>query len=134
SQPSLERLLKQDCYRRTNHADPILRNMKQTTRLNSGFSLLELLISMAITVVAVLAAVGLITKFARSAAAFTELSTMEESRSAAQTILRADIDNAGHNLTRPSPPLAGSIFAIPTSSEHYTWANGTVTKITSTRS
>lgn len=106
--------------------------MKQTTRLNSGFSLLELLISMAITVVAVLAAVGLITKFARSAAAFTELSTMEESRGAAQTLLRADLENAGHNLTRPSPPLAGSIFAIPTSSQDYTWANGTLTKTAST--
>ena len=106
--------------------------MRQTTRLNSGFSLLELLISMAVTVVAVLAAVGLITKFARSAAAFTELSTMEESRGAAQTLLRADLENAGHNLTRPSPPLAGSIFAIPTSSQDYTWANGTVTKTAST--
>ncbi|HEX7294705.1 MAG TPA: prepilin-type N-terminal cleavage/methylation domain-containing protein, partial [Pyrinomonadaceae bacterium] len=106
--------------------------MRQTTRLNSGFSLLELLISMALTVVAVLAAVGLITKFARSAAAFTELSTMEESRGAAQTLLRADLENAGHNLTRPSPPLAGSIFAIPTSSQDYTWANGTITKTSST--
>lgn len=106
--------------------------MKQTPRLNSGFSLLELLISMAVTVVAVLAAVGLITKFARSAAAFAELSTMEESRGAAQSLLRADLENAGHNLTRPSPPLAGSILAIPTSSQDYTWANGTITKTAST--
>ena len=102
--------------------------MRQITKHDSGFSLLELLISMAVTVVAVLAAIGLITKFARSAAAFTELSTMEESRSAAQTLLRADLDNAGHNLTRPSPPLAGTIFAIPTSSEDYSWSNGTITK------
>jgi prepilin-type N-terminal cleavage/methylation domain-containing protein len=106
--------------------------MKQTPRVNSGFSLLELLISMAVTVVAVLAAVGLITKFARSAAAFAELSTMEESRGAAQSLLRADLENAGHNLTRPSPPLAGSILAIPTSSQDYTWANGTITKTAST--
>ena len=87
---------------------------------------------MALTVVAVLAAVALITKFARSAAAFTELSAMEESRSAAQTLLRADLDNAGHNLTRPLPPLAGSIFAIPTSSGDYTWSKGTITKTAST--
>lgn len=102
--------------------------MRQIPKHYSGFSLLELLISMAVTVVAVLAAVALITKFARSAAAFTELSAMEESRNAAQTLLRADLDNAGHNLTRPSPPLAGSIFAIPTSSEDYAWSNGTITK------
>ena len=57
---------------------------------------------------------------------------MEESRSAAQTLLRADLDNAGHNLTRPSPPLAGTIFATPTSSEDYTWSNGTITKTAST--
>ena len=63
--------------------------MRQITKHNRGFSLLELLISMAVTVVAVLAAVALITKFARSTAAFTELSTMEESRSTAQTLLRA---------------------------------------------
>jgi len=101
--------------------------MKQTKH-NAGFSLLELLISMAVTVVAVLAALGLITKFARSAAAFTEVSAMEESCGTAQALMRADLNNAGHNLTRPSPPLAGTIFAIPTSSDHYTWSNGTITK------
>ena len=106
--------------------------MREKTNHNAGFSLLELLISMAVTVIAVLAALGLITKFARSAAAFTEVSAMEESRSAAQTLIRADLDNAGHNLTRPSPPLAGSIFAIPTSSDNYTWSNGTITKTAST--
>ena len=106
--------------------------MRQITKHNRGFSLLELLISMAVTVVAVLAAVALITKFARSTAAFTELSTMEESRSTAQTLLRADLDHAGHNLTRLSPPLAGSIFALPNSSENYTWSNGTITKTSST--
>lgn len=106
--------------------------MNRTTRHNSGFSLLELLISMAVTVIAVLAALGLITKFARSAAAFTEVSAMEESRAAAQSMMRADIDNAGHNLTRPSPPLAGTIFAIPTSSQNYTWSNGSITKTAAT--
>ena len=106
--------------------------MKKITKHHSGFSLLELLISMAVTVVAVLAALGLITKFARSAAAFTEVSSMEESRGTAQILIRADLDNAGHNLTRPSPPLAGSIFAIPTSPENYTWSNGSITKTAST--
>ena len=83
---------------------------------------------MAVTVVAVLAAVGLITKFARASASFTEVSVMEESRSVAQSLLRTDLDNAGHNLTRPSPPLAGTIFAAPSSGEDYTWSNGTITK------
>ena len=102
--------------------------MRATDKHIRGFSLLELLISMAVTVVAVLAAVGLITKFARSAASFTEVSIMEESRGAAQSLLRTDLDNAGHNLTRPSPALAGTIFATPNSGEDYTWSNGTITK------
>lgn len=87
---------------------------------------------MAVTVVAVLAAVGLITKFARSAASFTEVSIMEESRGVAQALLRIDLDNAGHNLSRPSPALAGTIFATPSSGEDYTWSNGTITKKAST--
>jgi len=106
--------------------------MRATDKHIWGFSLLELLISMAVTVVAVLAAVGLITKFARSAASFTEVSIMEESRGAAQSLLRTDLDNAGHNLTRPSPALAGTIFATPSSGEDYTWSNGTITKKAST--
>ena len=106
--------------------------MRGIYKHNCGFSLLELLLSMAVTIVGVLAAVGLITKFARAAASFTEVSVMEESRGAAQSLLRADLDNAGHNLTRPSPALAGSIFATPSSSEHYRWSNGTITKTTTT--
>ncbi len=98
----------------------------------AGFSLVELLISMAVTVVAVLAAVGLITKFSRSVAAFTEVSSMEEARGSAETLLRADLDGAGRNLTRPTPPLAGTIFATPTSLGHYTWSNGTITKTAAT--
>lgn len=97
-----------------------------------GFSLVELLISMTLTVIAVLAAVGLITKFSRSVAAFTEISGMEEARGAAETLLRADLDGAGRNLTRPTPPLAGTIFASLTSLEHYAWSNGTITKTTGT--
>jgi len=97
-----------------------------------GFSLVELLISMALTVIAVLAAVGLITKFSRSVAAFTEVSGMEEARGTAETLLRADLDGAGRNLTRPTPPLAGTIFATLTSLEHIAWSNGTITKTTAT--
>ena len=99
---------------------------------HAGFSLVELLISMALTVIAVLAAVGLLTKFSRSVAAFTEVSSMEEARGSAETLLRADLDGAGRNLTRPTPPLAGTIFATPTSIEHYAWSNGTITKTTAT--
>lgn len=98
----------------------------------AGFSLVELLISMALTVIAVLAAVGLITKFSRSVAAFTEVSSMEEARGSAETLLRADLDGAGRNLTRPTPPLAGTIFATLTSQQDYVWSNGTITKTTGT--
>src|SRR6185369_2225475 len=97
-----------------------------------GFSLVELLISMALTVIAVLAAVGLITKFSRSVAAFTEVSGMQAARGTAETLLRADLDGAGRNLTRPTPPLAGTIFATLTSLEHIAWSNGTITKTTAT--
>ena len=103
-----------------------------TIKQEAGFSLVELLISMALTVIAVLAAVGLITKFSRSVAAFTEVSTMEEARGSAETLLRTDLDQAGRNLTRPTPPLAGTIFATPTSSDQYAWSNGTITKTTAT--
>src|SRR5436305_9812993 len=106
--------------------------MQAITKHNCGFSLVELLISMAVTIVAVLAAVGLITKFAHATASFSEVSIMEESRGSAQTLLRADLDNAGHNLTRPSPALAGTIFATPTLPDQYTWSNGTITKTAST--
>ena len=99
---------------------------------HAGFSLVELLISMALTVIAVLAAVGLLTKFSRSVAAVTEVSSMEETRGSAETLLRADLDGAGRNLTRPTPPLAGTIFATPNSIEHYAWSNGTITKTTAT--
>lgn len=99
---------------------------------HAGFSLVELLISMALTVIAVLAAVGLLTKFSRSVAAFTEVSSMEEARGSTETLLRADLDGAGRNLTRPTPPLAGTIFATPNSIEHYAWSNGTITKTTAT--
>ena len=104
------------------------RKPRSLSRTQTGFSLLELLISMAITVIAVIAAVGLMTKFARTVGAFTEVSTMEEARGTSETLLRADLDGAGHNLTRPSPPLAGTIFATPTSFDFYTWSNGTITK------
>jgi prepilin-type N-terminal cleavage/methylation domain-containing protein len=106
--------------------------MELSDRHHAGFSLLELLITMAITAIAVLAAVGLMTKFARTAGAFTEVSTMEEARGSAETALRADLDGAGRNLTRPTPPLAGTIFATPNSFDNYNWSNGTITKITGT--
>lgn len=83
---------------------------------------------MAITVVVVVAAVGMMSKFARSAGAFIEVSTLEEIKGTSETILRADLDGAGHNLTRPSPSHAGTIFAIPTDYLNYTWSNGTITK------
>src|SRR6266705_135804 len=114
-------------YHKTNSA-AIQRNPRPLSRTQTGFSLLELLISMAITVIAVIAAVGLMTKFARTVGAFTEVSTMEEARGTSETLLRADFDGAGHNLTRPSPPLAGTIFATLTSFDFYTWSNGTITK------
>jgi len=97
-------------------------------RQQEGFSLLELLIAMAIAIIAVVAAVGMMTKFARSAAAFAEVSTLEESKGISETILRADLDGAGHDLTRPSPSLAGTIFATPADFLNYTWSNGTITK------
>lgn len=87
---------------------------------------------MAITVIAVVAAVGLMTKFARAAAALTEVSTMEEARGTAETLLRADLDGAGRNLTRPTQPIAGTIFGTPTSFDAYTWSNGTITKTAAT--
>ena len=77
--------------------------MRPRIKQHAGFSLLELLISMAITAIAVLAAVGLMSKFARTVGAFTEVSTMEEARGSAETLLRADLDGAGRNLTRPTP-------------------------------
>ncbi len=80
---------------------------------------------MAVTLVAVLAVVGLITKFARTAGAFTEVSTSEEAKGTAETLLRADFDGAGRNLTRPTPSLAGTIFATPDSSSFYSSSNGT---------
>ena len=106
--------------------------MLRAIKHQAGFSLVELLISMALTVIAVLAAVGLITKFSRSVAAFTEVSSVEETRGSAETLLRADLDGAGRNLTRPTPPLAGTIFATLTSHQDYVWSNGTITKTTAT--
>src|SRR5437764_1239079 len=78
------------------------------TSLNQrGYSLLELLIAMAVSVVAIAATVLLITKFARTAGAYAEVSTLEEVRASAELLLRSDFDGAGFNLTRPSAAGAG---------------------------
>jgi len=72
-----------------------------------GFTLVELLVSMALSLIAIVAAVLLVTKFARTVGAYTEVTTMEEARSSSETLLRSDFDNAGLNLTRTSAPGAG---------------------------
>src|SRR5713226_7502603 len=73
----------------------------------TGFTLLELLISMAISVIALTAALLLMTKFARNVGAYSEVAIMEEARGSSETLLRTDFDTAGFNLTRPSAPGAG---------------------------
>jgi prepilin-type N-terminal cleavage/methylation domain-containing protein len=94
----------------------------------AGFSLLELLIAMAISVIAITAGLAVMTKFTRTVSAYTEVSTLNEAAGTAESLLRADLDTAGHNLTRPSPSLAGMIFATPSSADFYAWSNGTITK------
>lgn len=78
---------------------------ERTTQL--GFSLIELLIAMAVSLLATTSAVLLMTKFARTAGAYAEASTLEEVRGSAESVLRSDFDGAGFNLTRPSASGAG---------------------------
>src|SRR6266849_3145778 len=82
----------------------IVKSKGQMNRSSSqlGFSLIELLVAMAITVVAIAAAVLLIAKFARTAGAYGEVSPLEEQRGSADTLLRSDFEGAGYNLARPS--------------------------------
>ena len=104
-------------------------------QLQKGYSLIELLIAMAISVLATTAAVLLITKFARTAGAYAEVSTLEEGRSSAESLLRSDFDNAGFNLTRPSAPGAGrenvQFYANP---DFNTSTPGSLAKLTSNAS
>lgn len=99
--------------------------------LQRGFSLIELLVAMAITIVAIAAAVLLITKFARTAGAYGEVSTLEEQRGSADTLLRSDFDGAGYNLTRPSAPDAGNqaVQFLP-APDFNTSTPGALTKLT----
>lgn len=104
-------------------------------RHQSGFTLLEMLISMAISVIALSAAVLLMTKFARSVGAYSEVAIMEEARGSSEALLRTDFDNAGLNLTRPSMPSAGKenvqFYANP---DFNTSTPGSLAKLTSNTS
>jgi prepilin-type N-terminal cleavage/methylation domain-containing protein len=97
-----------------------------------GYSLLELLIGMTVSVVATTAAVLLITKFARTAGAYAEVSTLEEMRGSAEAVMRADFDGAGFNLTRPSAPGAGKelIQFASTNSDFNCTSAGSLSKLT----
>lgn len=96
----------------------------------SGFSLVELLISLAISVVAITTAVLLMTKFVRSSAAYVEASTMEEARGSTETLIRADFDGAGYNLTRSAAPGAGKeLVSFLTNPDYNTSAAGNLTKL-----
>jgi prepilin-type N-terminal cleavage/methylation domain-containing protein len=99
-------------------------------RQQQGFTLLELLISLAIGLIAVTAAVLLMTKFARGTGAYAEASYLEEARGSSESLLRADMDGAGYNLTRPSAPIAGKQLVQFLSDPQYSSAPGTVQKLT----
>lgn len=98
-------------------------------RRQHGHSLIELLIAMAVSVIAITAAVLLMTKFARTAGTYTEASTLEEIRGSAESLLRTDFDGAGLNLTRPSAPGAGkeSVMFLPNAD--FSTTPGTFTKL-----
>ena len=101
----------------------------------AGFSLIEMLIGMAITAVAVTAAVLLLTKFARTAGAYGEVSTLEEVRGSTESLLRADFDGAGYNLTRASQPGAGKENAqFITNPDFDTSTPGSLSKLTNNAS
>ena len=102
-----------------------------TLRTQSGFSLVELLVAMALTLLATLAAVLLMTKFAKTVGAYTEVSTMEEARGSGETLLRADFDGAGLNLTRPSASGAGKeAVQFLTNPDFNTSVPGSLSKLT----
>src|ERR1041384_2364483 len=98
-----------------------------------GYSLVELLLSMAITVIATTAAMLLISKFARTAGAYGEVTALEETRASAESLMRSDFDGAGFNLTRPSQPGAGREniqFTANSITDDYNYATpGTLSKL-----
>src|ERR1700694_928551 len=101
----------------------------------AGFSLIEMLIGMAITGVAVTAAVLLLTKFARTAGAYGEVSTLEEVRGSTESLLRGEFDGAGFNPTRASQPGAAKETAqFITNPDYATSTPGSLSKLTTNAS
>jgi len=99
-------------------------------RKQQGFTLLELLISLVISVIAVTATVLLMTKFARSSGAYAEASYLEEERGSFESLIRADMDGAGYNLTRPSAPFPGKENVLFQSSPDFSSTTaGTIQKL-----
>jgi prepilin-type N-terminal cleavage/methylation domain-containing protein len=113
----------------TPQKDSIILYMVQEPKQH-GFSLVELLIAMAVSLIAVVACVSLMSKFARAAGAYAEASILEEARGSSENLLRSDLDAAGFNLARPSAPGAGKEFVQFINNPDYsTGTAGALTKL-----
>lgn len=95
----------------------------------AGVTLVEMLISMALSLIAVTAAVLLMTKFARSTGAYTEAAYLEEQRSSFEGLIRADMDGAGFNLTRPTAPFPGKENVTFLNSPDFSSTAGSILKL-----
>lgn len=97
-------------------------------RKEKGFTLVEIMIAMLITVIAVIGAMTIVVATGRKSAAFIETASLDDIRASTEDILKSDFDAAGHNLTRPPRVGAGTEQAVFIDAAGYTSSAGTLTK------
>lgn len=102
-----------------------------TTRQQGGFTLVELLVSMVLLVVVIGTAVIFGIATVRSEATFMETARLDARRGGLSTLLRSDLDMAGHALTKLKEPGAGTetLLFIPNST--FSQSGDTLTALTS---
>lgn len=81
-----------------------------------GSTLVEYIIGATILFVMLIVGAVVLAKFNVTTAAYAEVNELDETRAVVSDLVKNDFDGAGRNLTRPEPPLAGTIQ--PTFRQH----------------
>lgn len=93
-----------------------------------GFTLIEMVFSIALLVIAIGAIAAFSGAYLRRSLAFAEAGELDERRAALSALLRADFDRAGASLTRVKEPGAGTESVTLPPNSLYMIADGTFTR------
>lgn len=88
-----------------------------------GSTLVEYIIGAGVLFVMLIVGAVVLAKFNVTTAAYAEVNELDETRAVVSDLVKNDFDGAGRNLTRPEPPLAGTIR--PTFRQHADFDTGT---------